>query len=198
MINHPKLNLACGTKHKDGYCNIDYRKVEGVDEVVDLLDFPWPIESDSAEKILCSHFVEHIPHDLTSRFLLKHWNDDRRLIPEPDLRDGLFQFMDEVYRILKIDGTIDITTPYYSSETMWRDPTHCRAITDATFHYFNRKWRENSGLSHYNIKSNFEVVPHNYELHPGMDGKSEEVRNRGILYNINVVAHITMRLTKFA
>jgi hypothetical protein len=196
MINQLKLNLACGQKPKEGYCNIDYRAIEGVDEVVDLLDFPWPIESDSAEKIICEHFVEHIPHDLTARYLLKHRWDDRRLIPEPDLRDGLLQFMDEVYRILKPEGTIDITTPYYSSEMMWRDPTHCRAITDYTFYYFNKKWRDNSGLSHYDIKSNFEVVPHNYELNPIMASKTEEVRMKGMMFNINVVAHITMRLTK--
>jgi predicted SAM-dependent methyltransferase len=202
MINHPKLNLACGTKHKDGFCNIDYQAIEGVDEVVDLLDFPWPIESESAEKIICAHFVEHIPHDLVPYKLLKIIRSNashtlQMYTEEMDTRDGLIQFMDEVYRILKPEGTIDITTPYYSSETMWRDPTHCRAITDVTYHYFNKKWRDNSGLSHYNIKSNFEVVPHNYELHPGMANKSEETRMKGIMYNINVVAHITMRLTKY-
>lgn len=200
-INQPRLNLACGQKPKEGYCNIDCVAMEGVDEVVDLLDFPWRIESDSVEKIYCEHFVEHIPHDLASYKLLKliqrnasHTMQMRT--KDIDTRDGLIQFIDEVYRIMKLEGEMDIISPYYSSETMWRDPTHCRAITDFTFHYFNKKWRDNSGLSHYGIKSNFDVEVLNHVLYDDMFTKEEDVRMKGTRFNINVVANVIIRLTK--
>lgn len=196
MINQLKLNLACGQVPWTGFYNIDKVAMDGVDAVMDLLDFPWDIESESAERIVCEHFVEHIPHDLIPRYLLKYRWDDRRLIPEPDTRDGLIQFIDEVYRILKPEGYIDIVTPFYSSETMWRDPTHCRVITDNTFHYFNKKWRDNSGLSHYGILSNFEVVLHSYEFYSDMLTKTEEQKAKGVRFNNNVIANITTRLTK--
>jgi len=196
MINQPKLNLACGEKTKEGYCNIDKAPLEGVDAVMDLLDFPWPIESNSAEKIICEHFVEHIPHDLSCRQLL---NAIRKGLKDPiiDERDGLFIFMDEVYRILKPEGYIDITSPYYSSETMWRDPTHCRAITNVTFFYFNKMWRHRSGLDHYETKSDFNVEVRKYELYDDMAVKEENVKTKGMRFNINVVANIVVRLTKY-
>ena len=109
MINELKLDLACGQNKTEGYFGIDIAPGDKVDAVVDLEQFPWPIESDSAEDIVCSHYVEHTT--------------------------DLIKFMDEVYRILKPGGKIKIIAPYYTSIRCWQDPTHKRAISDATFLY---------------------------------------------------------------
>ncbi|MCZ2339890.1 MAG: class I SAM-dependent methyltransferase, partial [Chitinophagales bacterium] len=102
MINELKLNLACGQSKIDGYFGIDIKPGDTVDATMDLEQFPWDIESESAEEIICSHYVEHT--------------------------SDLIKFMDEVYRILKPGGRIKIIAPYYNSMRCWQDPTHKRAI----------------------------------------------------------------------
>ena len=126
-----KIDLACGQNKTDGgYFGIDKVPGDKVDAVVDLEQFPWPIESDSAEDIVCNHYVEHTT--------------------------DLIKFMDEVYRILKPGGKMKVVAPYYTSIRCWQDPTHKRAIGDATFLYFNKGWRDVNKLDHYDIKSDFD------------------------------------------
>jgi len=62
MINELKLDLACGDNKREDYKGIDKVETSSTDYVVDLQIFPWPIESESAEEINISHYVEHIPH----------------------------------------------------------------------------------------------------------------------------------------
>ena len=132
MINELKLNLACGQSKIDGYFGIDIKPGDTVDATMDLEQFPWDIESESAEEIICSHYVEHT--------------------------SDLIKFMDEVYRILKPGGRIKVIAPYYNSMRCWQDPTHKRAISEATFLYFNKQWRETNKLDHYGIQSDFDFV----------------------------------------
>jgi predicted SAM-dependent methyltransferase len=131
MISEPRLNLACGQVRIPGYFGIDNVQTDAADALMDLEQFPWDIADNSAEEILCSHYIEHT--------------------------SDLIKFMDEVYRILKLGGYIKIIAPYYTSIRCWQDPTHKRAISEATFDYFSRDWRERANLTHYPIKSNFEI-----------------------------------------
>jgi SAM-dependent methyltransferase len=130
LINEPKLNLACGQNKVEGFFGIDLVKTEAADIAMDLEWFPWDIESESADEIICSHYVEHT--------------------------SDLIKFMDEVYRILKPGGKITIVAPYYNSIRCWQDPTHKRAISEMTFMYFNKGWRDMNKLDHYGIKSDFD------------------------------------------
>lgn len=131
MISQPRLNLACGQVRIAGYFGIDIVQTAAADALMDLEIFPWNIESESAEEILCNHYIEHTP--------------------------DLIKFMDEVYRILKPGGFIKIIAPYYTSVRCWQDPTHKRAISEETFKYFDKSWRELTHLTHYPIKSDFEI-----------------------------------------
>lgn len=169
MINELKIDLACGQNRTEGYFGIDRVPGNNVDAVVDLEQFPWPIESDSAEDIVCSHYVEHT-------------ND-------------LIKFMDEVYRILKPGGKIKIIAPYYTSIRCWQDPTHKRAISDATFLYFNKGWREVNKLDHYDIHSDFDFT-YGYDMNAQWAGKHEEARNFAITHYWNIVNDIHVVLTK--
>jgi len=204
MINELKLNLACGKSKIDGYFGIDLKMTEGVDYVMDLELYPWDIESESAEDIVCSHYVEHTPTDTLAKRLLKliaENNDYEHLqqkVAEIDINspsDGLILFMDEVYRILKPGGKIKIIAPYYASIRCWQDPTHRRAISDATFLYFNKGWREANRLDHYGIKSDFDFV-YGYDINGQWGSKHEDARNYGISHYINVVNDIHITLTK--
>ena len=169
LINQAKLNLACGQTKVEDYFGVDIAPGDTVDAVVDLEVFPWPIESESAEDIICSHYVEHT--------------------------SDLIKFMDEVYRILKPGGKIKIIAPYYSSMRCWQDPTHKRAISEASFLYFNKVWRETNKLDHYNIQSDFEFT-YGYDMAQEWANRSDEARAFAIKHYCNVVNDIHVVLTK--
>jgi hypothetical protein len=52
-IKPKKLDLACGTRKKDGFTGVDSVEFDGVDIVWDLTKFPWPWETDSVEETHC-------------------------------------------------------------------------------------------------------------------------------------------------
>jgi SAM-dependent methyltransferase len=180
LIDEKWLNLACGqirvdhldlnTQQKDGvFFGIDISKNDAVDAVVDLEWFPWPIKSESVEEIICSHYVEHT--------------------------SNLIAFMDEVYRILKPEGKIKVIAPYYTSIRCWQDPTHKRAISEATFLYFNKNWRDMNKLDHYDIKSDFDFT-YGYDISADWASRSQEARDFAMKYYWNVINDIHVVLTK--
>jgi predicted SAM-dependent methyltransferase len=138
-----KLDLACGQlKRSDDFVGLDIT-AEGTlaDIVCDLLETPWPIETNCVEELVCSHFVEHIPH----------WRPGWT-------RDGWWRFFDEVWRIVKPGGRVEIIHPYCQSSRAFWDPTHERYIHEATWFYLNAEWRRQQELSHYPTEVDFEVV----------------------------------------
>jgi len=225
MLNEKWLNLACGDnklEHRDSvtqeangyYFGIDIKKTENTDSVMDLEVFPWDIESESAEEIICSHYVEHTPYETYSKRIINAINDSndydqlKSRIAQIDLNapsDGLILFMNEVYRILKSEvvdtngethgGRIRIIAPYYSSIRCWQDPTHRRAISEVTFLYFNKGWRDANKLSHYGITANFDFLS-GYDMQQDFASKHEEARNFSVLHYINVVNDIHVTMTK--
>jgi predicted SAM-dependent methyltransferase len=175
-----KLDIACGnSKRGEDYIGVDIAKTPAVDVVHDLNVYPWPFEAESVDEIYCSHYIEHIPHD----------------IPGEDKRDGLIQFMDECYRILKPGGKLFLVAPYGKSSRALGDPTHRRSIVDETFSYYNKSIREAWKLEHYNINCNFDVVM-SYYISNDLTLKSEEVRNKAFKHDWNAIDDIMAELTK--
>jgi predicted SAM-dependent methyltransferase len=166
-----KVSLACGQNKPEGFIGVDVEKVDGVDVVANLEQFPWPFADDSVDEIECSHYVEHTP-DLNA-------------------------FMDECYRILKPGGKMHIVAPYYSSIRAWQDPTHKRAISEMTFFYYNKGWRDSNKLDHYGIKSNFDFQ-WGYAWDNYWGQRSEESRAFALRHYINVVSDIYVTLEKIA
>jgi len=80
-----KLNIGCGYDIKEGYINIDMKKGDGVDIVLDLNDCTLPFDDDSVDEILMFHVLEHII--------------DR------------YKFINECHRVLKPGGFIFIKLP---------------------------------------------------------------------------------------
>jgi len=103
--------------------------------------------------------------------------------------------MEEVYRILKPGGKIKVIAPYYNSMRAWQDPTHKRAISEATFLYFNKGWRDTNKLDHYDITSDFDFV-YGYDMVNEWAMKNEESRNFAIKHYTNVISDIHVTLTK--
>ena len=133
-----KLDIACGQNKQKGFKGIDL--AGDADIVWDLFNFPWPIKTSSVQEAYCSHFVEHIPHDLGGD------------------KDGFFMFFEEVHRILKKNGTIEIVHPFSRSDRAFWDPTHQRYLNDVTWSYLNPEWRTANKLDHYNTDADFEIM----------------------------------------
>ena len=56
-----KLNLGCGRDIRKGYINIDKIKIcEGVDEVINFNEFPYPYKNNSIDEILAFGLIEHL------------------------------------------------------------------------------------------------------------------------------------------
>jgi hypothetical protein len=117
-------------------------KTDDCDAVVDLLEFPWPIKTNSVREIECAHFVEHIPH----------WRPGWEV-------DGWWLFWGEVYRICKPKAELTFTHPYCMSGRAFWDPTHERYIHESTWAYLNIDWREREMIGHYGAGNiNFEII----------------------------------------
>jgi hypothetical protein len=184
-----KLSLACGDNKPEGFKGVDIAKTKSTDYVQDLLKFPWKQFADnSVDEIECSHFVEHIPHG-------------------DGYNDPFLQFFDEIHRILKpaefdpnnpnipTKGFANITCPYYSSMRAWQDPTHQRAISEASFLYLNKQWRIDNKLDHYTVKCDFDFS-YGYVMSPEWQNRSQEAVTFAMQHYINVVNDIQILLVK--
>jgi hypothetical protein len=108
------LDIGCGRNKNHGHIGIDMMDVPEVDIVHDLESFPWPIPDESIIRAVSAHVVEHInPHK------------------------GVFvNFMNEVWRVLKMGAQFAISTPYCISPGYFQDPTHCNPCNENTWAYF--------------------------------------------------------------
>jgi SAM-dependent methyltransferase len=175
-----KLDLACGTGCTPGFEGVDIAPLPGVMHVVNLLDFPWHLADESAEEIVCNHFIEHLPALFWTPAVSVSPNGVESIISFGD--EGhvssmarrltayqvnkysvelLLKFFDECYRILKPGGVMRVSCPQAHSDRAFQDPTHRRFIVPATFLYLNREWRRSGGLEHgaYGISCDFQLGP---------------------------------------
>jgi SAM-dependent methyltransferase len=164
-----KLDLACGRNKAEGFTGVDACNLPGVDVVWDLDRRPWPWDDGAAAEARCSHYVEHV-------------------------RD-LMGFMDELYRVLAPGASCLVVVPYYTSIRAWQDPTHVRAVSEASFLYFNRAWRESQGLGHYPVSCDFDFS-YAYVLDPAWAARAPEARDFAIRHYVNVVSDLQVVLVK--
>lgn len=94
-------------------------------------------------------------------------------------------------------GTAIIRAPYYNSMRAWQDPTHVRAISEATFLYFNHDWLVANKLDHYPIKADFDFS-FGYDFTPDWAMRSEEAKAFAVRHYTNVVMDIQAVLRKKA
>lgn len=105
-----KLNLGAGSRRIDGYVNVDRVSIPGIDVVWDLDTGPWPWADGEVSAIVAKDVFEHVN--------------------EPIL------FMTECHRVLRDDGRLSITTPFFGHVSAFTDPTHKRFPTPFTFDYW--------------------------------------------------------------
>jgi len=120
------LDLGCGARKTPDAFGIDAAWLPGVDLVHDLSVRPYPIPDDCADQVVLHHVLEHFADPLP--------------------------IMEEVWRMSRPGGRVLIRTPHYSGPYAWNDPTHRRAFTSQSFHYFGE-----NGYSYY-TRARFAVV----------------------------------------
>lgn len=81
-----KLNLGCGSDIRKDYINVD-AFAPNSDLKVDLSVLPWPWREETVDSILMLDFLEHFEYNKTTSIL------------------------NEVWRILKFNGTVEIQVP---------------------------------------------------------------------------------------
>lgn len=164
-----RLHIACGKNKQKGFKGVDSVPHEGVDIVLDLAKLPWePFKDNSIEEIYCAHYCERAP--------------------------DLVRFMDELWRICQDGATIRILAPYYASIKAWQDPTNLRGISETTFSFFSKKWREANDALHYPIKANFDVVKVLTFMNDPWNAKSEEAKQFAQQHYMNIVSDIYVEL----
>ncbi len=108
-----KLNLGCGKRimpKEEGWVNLDRFPHDGVDVVHNTDEIPWPFEGEEFDYVLASHFLEHVV--------------------------DIGKTMREIYRVLKVGGTLKVIAPYGLDKLY--DPFHYHAFDMTTMNYFTR------------------------------------------------------------
>lgn len=88
-----------------------------------------------------------------------------------------------------------VVCPYYNSIRCWQDPTHRRAINEATFLYFNREWRAVNKLEHCHGDSNFDYS-YGYNMNGDWQSRNREAQIFALKHYMNVGDDIVVTLVK--
>ena len=134
-----RLNLGCGRRGRDDCLNVDVIPAVEPDLVWDLDRVPLPLPASWFERIWVNDVVEHL--------------------------EDVVSFMTEVHRLLVPGGTIEITTPHFSSSNAFTDPTHRRQLGYFSFDYFT----DASQLSFYSA-TRFEITRRTLVFRPSRLG----------------------------
>jgi SAM-dependent methyltransferase len=117
------VDVGCGARKVPGAIGIDVADIPGVDVLGDL-ERGLPLRTGSVDVVHCYHLLEHV-------------------------RDYLAA-MGEIWRVLRHGGVAHIRAPHASSPYMtWKDPTHRRGLSIATFAYFDDTYFDGQAFSYY-------------------------------------------------
>jgi predicted SAM-dependent methyltransferase len=115
-LSQPRvLDVGCGRYKLRGSVGLDIVPLEGVDVIHDLNKFPYPFDDNSFDQIRLSHVIEHI--------------------------ESVTKTMEELHRILRPGGQLEITTPHYTDASSWQDPTHLWHLNSRSFDFFQEDYK---------------------------------------------------------
>jgi GT2 family glycosyltransferase len=119
------LNLGCGDRPRkqegpDHWLNLDVKPFDGVDVVRDIRR-GLPFNDGVFDHILADNILEHF---------------------DPD--DFVF-VLNEIDRVLKVGGTVEIIVPHAFSQGAYQDPTHKMFIVPRSCFYWNQEMSKYGG-----------------------------------------------------
>lgn len=169
-----KIDLGCGDNKREGFTGVDKYKTPSVDIEHDLFVYPWPFEDNSVDEVWCSHFFEHIA------------GMDRP------------RWIEELYRVLKVGAKATLITPYYKSPRATQDFTHqWPPVSEETYLYFNKQWRESNKLTHglYDVKADFDFT-FGYSVDGVWATRNEETKAFAMRHYWNAIQDLWVTLIK--
>lgn len=107
------LDVGCGDRKVGGAIGIDIAKLPGVDIVHDLNKFPWPFKNNTFDEVYMLEVIEHL--------------------------ENTVKVMEEIYRILKKGGKLQIRVVYWNHMHSASDPTHIKKFNEVTWEFFTGK-----------------------------------------------------------
>jgi len=126
------LDLGCGPNKAAGPIGLDHHPASDADVLANIEGGYFPFADNSFDRVICSHVIEHMRYPV-----------------------GL---MEEIWRVLKAGGTVQIKTPHYTHWTSWGDPTH--------YHHFgSHALRQFTYQSTVYYKCNYSMVSMDLRCH---------------------------------
>jgi SAM-dependent methyltransferase len=128
------LDLGCGNHPKNPFgaeflFGIDVRSLRPEIKKSNLFLESIPYADGSFDFVTAFDFIEHVPRVLA---IYDDQNKQNKII------NPFINLMNEIYRVLKLDGVFFSRTPAFPHPEAFQDPTHCNIITETTFKlYFN-------------------------------------------------------------
>lgn len=130
-----KLHLGAGNEILEGWVNHDIAELPGIDAVFDLAKTPWPLADASFSQIRMRNVLEHLPDTVGT--------------------------VEELWRVLKPGGTVEIRVPYWNCYQAVADPTHVKQFHQRTFDFFDPSTPDGAERPYYS-KAKFDVVAVRY------------------------------------
>lgn len=168
-----RLDFGCGkskiSEQGKLWIGVDSIAFPGVDLVLNLTakeksvqneDFSvthtykaWPWADSSVDEIHCSHFLEHL-------------NREERV-----------HFVNECYRVLKLNAPCRIIVPHWASTRAYGDVTHDPfPVVEMWFYYLSDQWRSQNAPHNDFYKCNFSCG-WGYSLHNSLLTRNQEYQN---------------------
>ena len=104
------LDLGCGNRKEKGAVGIDISRDTKADIIWDLNAFPYPLQDDEFDIVICYDILEHLTDTV--------------------------RVMEEIHRIAKPNALVEIRVPHYACWWGWSDPTHKKLFSPFSFEHF--------------------------------------------------------------
>ncbi len=104
------LDVGCGNNKVEGAVGLDNNPKTSADVIHDLGDVPYPFTDSEFDHVVSRHVIEHVP--------------------------DVIAFVEELYRVTRNGGTIEILTPHYTNADWANDPTHRNHFNSYSFNTF--------------------------------------------------------------